>query len=321
MRTTCPLVVLLALAGCSSGPSAEQACSKEGSDRCAALMMCSPADLSRRFGDLATCEARETLACVDGVDAPKTGQTPQNEENCGEQLLAQSCDAYLSNVMPPTACEPPDGPGSNGAPCAFSGQCSSGFCAVPSYGLCGTCALAPAAGASCASAGCPLTMTCVASTMLCEVPVPDGGLCSAGLPCASGLACVGSSTTTMGACTVQPTTVGASCDASRKLGPDCSGDAGLVCDSTTNTCVTEPLVAASQPCGTMNGVFTGCTGGATCMRPSGGATGTCVAPAADGAACDTLNGPTCLTPARCVTGGSGSTAGTCQLPGSMTCGV
>jgi hypothetical protein len=41
--------------------------------------------------------------------------------------------------------------------------------------------------------------------------------------------------------------------------------------------------------------------------------GLCVAPAADGSACNTDSGPDCETPAKCV-------GGTCQLPGSMSCG-
>jgi hypothetical protein len=62
----------------------------------------------------------------------------------------------------------------------------------------------------------------------------------------------------------------------------------------------------------MAGLLIGCAAGGGCY-PVGGMTQTCLAPAADGAACDTVNGPGCLTPAKCVTAGS-ATTGTCQLP-------
>jgi hypothetical protein len=44
-----------------------------------------------------------------------------------------------------------------------------------------------------------------------------------------------------------------------------------------------------------------------------GADGTCKADTADGTACDTILGPGCITPARCVIGGVGS-GGTCEIP-------
>ncbi len=74
----------------------------------------------------------------------------------------------------------------------------------------------------------------------------------------------------------------------------------------------QPLVAAGQSCGVINNVVVACLAGASCQRPAGSTTGTCVAPAADGAACDATNGPFCSGPAKCV-------SGTCQLPGSASC--
>jgi hypothetical protein len=107
--------------------------------------------------------------------------------------------------------------------------------------------------------------------------------------------------------------VGAACDQRRMTAPDCNAAAGLTCSRATNMCVMQPLVAAGQMCGDINMVNTGCLAGATCVRAVGSPTGMCTAQAADGAACDATNGPDCQFPARCV-------SGTCQLPGSMTCG-
>ena len=77
--------------------------------------------------------------------------------------------------------------------------------------------------------------------------------------------------------------------------------------------------AAGQTCGNVGGVQTRCAAGATCNRPPQSQTGTCLAPAADGAACDTAAGPGCLYPAKCVPASSGGTAGTCELPGDPSC--
>jgi hypothetical protein len=149
--------------------------------------------------------------------------------------------------------------------------------------------------------------------MTCQLPGGAGATCSADLPCAESFGCV----TATGICTALVETIGDTCDPTNATGPACRADDGLVCDSMTKKCVTQPIAAAGQPCGPVTqGIFTACSGAATCVHAAGAA-GTCVAPAPDLGACDTVVGPTCLAPARCVT--SGSTSGTCQLPGSMTC--
>ena len=107
-------------------------------------------------------------------------------------------------------------------------------------------------------------------------------------------------------------TAGAQCDPRRTTGPDCEASAGLACDTTSKTCVAQPLAPAGQPCGAVGTADTACMAGATCEIPTGMTAGTCLAPAADGAACDATNGPDCLSPGKCVNG-------TCQLPGSMSC--
>jgi hypothetical protein len=79
-----------------------------------------------------------------------------------------------------------------------------------------------------------------------------------------------------------------------------------------------PRVAAGKPCGIVNNVFTACLAAATCKIPTNQQSGTCVAPAADAAACDIAAGPDCLFPARCVPTGGGN-AGTCKFPGAIAC--
>jgi hypothetical protein len=305
-------LLVLVLAGCGSDLSRDQACTDLATARCGALMTCSSADLQRRWPDADTCEAREKLACMDSLAAPETAATPTTMKDCADALAEEACPAFLSGDMPPTACLPQHGPRAAGAPCAFAAECASGFCSVADDALCGTCAAAPAPGASCATSGCGPTITCVKSTMLCQIPGAATAACSKDLPCEAGLACVGATTTAMGTCQAEVTTQDAACDPKRMTGPDCSAAAGLTCDTQTMTCVQQPLAAANQPCGLIGTTRTACSGGATCVIPQGEQMGLCVAPAADGGACNTDSGPDCETPAKCV-------SGTCQLPGSMSC--
>ena len=309
---------MVVLAGCGNDLTSDQACTALANDSCAALMKCSPSDLQRRWPDIATCEAREKLACTDALKAPKTANSPSHEDSCGAALSTQACPQFLSGVSPPVACIAPKGTGADGSPCAFAAQCSSGFCAVPPNTLCGTCAALPNPGDSCANQGCGQNMNCVGATPTCQVPVADGGACSRDQPCIEGDACVGATMTAMGTCHAQATAVGAACDARLMTMANCNPADGLTCDSATSTCVTEMLAGVGQQCGLVGTVLVGCSSGASCVRPSGSQTGTCVAPAADGAACDTAAGPFCTFPAKCVT--TGGTAGTCELAGSMNCG-
>jgi hypothetical protein len=299
--------------GCGTDLTADQACSDVAASRCSKLSSCSATDLERRWGDFATCSTREKLACMQSLAAHATAATPTTTETCSTALEQSTCVAFLSGVSPPTQCFAQKGVAANGAACAFSAQCSSGFCALTADSLCGTCAAMPAAGDSCATTGCGPTLSCVKATMLCQAPVASGGACDKTLPCGTGLSCVGSTMTAMGTCMADVTTVGATCDPQRKTGPTCDAGSGLACNTMTKMCVMQPDATAGMPCGLINNVETRCAAGATCETPTGQTAGTCVAPAADGAACDATNGPDCLFPAKCV-------AGTCQLPGSMTCG-
>jgi hypothetical protein len=96
----------------------------------------------------------------------------------------------------------------------------------------------------------------------------------------------------------------------------CDGTMGLWC--LDDTCTSVSYVGDGQPCGYIGGGVSQCSGG-TCYSSAGPyfsyagpMTGVCKAFAADGAACDTAQGPGCMTGARCVT--SGGTAGVCTPP-------
>ena len=64
--------------------------------------------------------------------------------------------------------------------------------------------------------------------------------------------------------------------------------------------------------GIVNGGFAVCSGAGHCRVPTGTFSGMCIAPAADGAACDAANGPGCTSPATC-------TNGSCKLPDPANC--
>jgi hypothetical protein len=309
-------LTLAFVGACGSGLTADQACAQSSQAACSQLMTCSAAGFQKRWPDLATCETREKLACTDALAAKGTANTPSHTATCATALAMGTCGAFLSGVMPPQQCLSPAGASSDGSPCSFNAQCKSAFCAIAKTSLCGTCQEPPAVGQSCANNGCGPTMLCT-GTMACQIPVGVGGACAkASLPCAVELACVGETATAMGSCVTQVATLGAACDHTLRVAANCDTAQGLTCDNTTDQCVMQPIVPAPQQCGFINGVLNACASGAACF---GTTTQTCVAPAADGTACDTAAGPDCEFPSKCIPPAAGGTAGTCELPGSMSC--
>jgi hypothetical protein len=88
-------------------------------------------------------------------------------------------------------------------------------------------------------------------------------------------------------------------------GADCDFSQGLYCESTAMTCQAYQI---GQPGGACGGAIpTECSGGSTCYG------GTCVAPAAAGAACDVALGEGCLSPDTCsgAADGGSDAGGTC----------
>ena len=95
----------------------------------------------------------------------------------------------------------------------------------------------------------------------------------------------------------------------------CDTLAGLYCSTgATPVCTALGLPKAGEPCGLVNGALAVCAGGGHCSLNIGTGMGTCEAAAADGAACDDTNGPTCLSPAVC-----GATSKVCTLPNPANC--
>jgi hypothetical protein len=316
-------LALLACGGSSSsstgpsGPTADQACTDLAHARCTKLASCSQVAIQARYGDEATCESREKSSCLNSLAAPSTGATPQTFEACVTAFSSWACADYLNNVTP-DACRAQQGQLAAGAACAFNGQCQSAFCSVPTNATCGTCAAAPKAGDSCAqTTSCGPGLQCTNDTMQCEAAAAAGAACGKGVPCGDGLACVGATATVQGKCETAPSTQGAACDPKDMTAASCSRSAGFFCDTQSKQCVAITFASAGQACGNISGVQVLCGGAGFCQRAQGQASGTCVAAAADGAACDTANGPTCISPSRCVI--SSGTAGTCHAADALSC--
>ncbi len=339
-----PLLATLACQVVATGPGQEFACASQAD--CATGLVCTKAGLCLEpclayataecellgsctsgfgvaydYGDVSTCVARLELHCQDFTSVPATTTTLAQVSVCAEDLPNASCIEYWSDATP--ACQAPDGTAADGSDCATSGQCQSGFCAVPSSEVCGTCAEKPAAGADCSSLPCADGYVCLAASKTCALPGQDGGPCTSQDDCDLGFQCLGVVKSDGGTC-APGAPAGTPCDPQKLQGPvGCDGRQGLYCRGVSDgggLCTAFALAAAGQPCGDVpGGVFTECVQAGFCAaldggpRPSG-AEGVCLGFAQDGASCDTTNGPLCEAPAVCVDG-------SCVREDTQACGV
>jgi hypothetical protein len=268
---------------------------------------------------MATCVARETTACENGASAPSTGVTADSINACATARASESCDDYYNN-NPPMACHSQAGTLADGQPCEFNAQCSSAFCQIAKNAACGVCGKPAEAGASCATFGCDYGLNCVNKTQFCQPYGAAGAMCDSSTPCGHGLSCVGATATTKGTCQASGKTVGAACDPKAATAPGCDRSASLWCNATSKTCTMITTAMTGGSCGAQaSGDYVVCAAGGFCNGGSATKAGTCVAVAADGATCDPADttGPTCESPARCVTVGSAST---CKLNSASNCG-
>ena len=269
-------LILAALRACSSGgggngnggstattttttTSDAMACADEAKAACTLRDTCSPGYNNKKvYGDEPTCETRTQLTCVTSLAAKGTGQTPAHIETCVMAYSTYACADFFDG-NPPAACVPPMGTLANGTVCGASGQCTSTFCNIGPYQLCGTCEALPAAGAACqVQADCGRDQACAVPTAatagVCAAFVASGGACLTGVnPCQAGLSCVGDveATKTMGTCQKSGVMVGAACDGSRKTMPGCEANLGLVCiptakGSAVGTCQNVTWAASGE---------------------------------------------------------------------------
>jgi hypothetical protein len=293
------------------------ACQAFASAQCAEQAKCNPAAQSAQYGSMTECISRFLIVCETGLQAPATGASATQAKACAAAVETEACTDYLDQNTP-TACVYSTGPGANGSSCSHPQECESAFCAIPPNSTCGKCAAQPAPGASCAElSSCGQGLDCYKGLTCAKYVLNVDDPCSATQPCGAGLDCVIASGATSGICRTSGFMVGAACDPRSETGPSCYFELGFYCDSDSksaffHTCQMAKPVGAGQPCGDKSGG--GCVN-STCIKGSGDAGSTCVAQAADNASCDTVTGPACTPPARCV-GPSldGGTKGTCELP-------
>jgi len=320
-----------AAAGCTSSDPGSitiaQACLDLAMARCNLRAACSVpqgesgagASIVETYGDLQTCLAREQLACSNALAAPQTGDSPATVETCVQKFSSYSCAELFEN-LPPTDCLNLGARG-DGAPCTFDAQCQSATCAGTQIAVCGTCGAPPHAGEDCSATACVRGDRCQTSTNTCAALVGFAGACDDTHLCAVGLWCVGGDPTTMtpGSCQAAGTRLGAACGGTR---PGCEATRGLFCAGEGDDAACAALTSGGTACGPLpDGTRAGCVAGGcyTDLGPAGaGEMGTCKPFAPDGYPCDTLLGPGCMPPARCVTY-PGSTAGTCVIPDASLC--
>jgi hypothetical protein len=291
------------------------ACTEAALATCALMARCSPHNLAENYGVEDTCITRQTISCEISLLAPGTGKTLAETTMCAVAEGAESCTDDL-NLAPPGACRQQVGHGGTGSACGHSAQCASGFCAIEPQNDCGTCQLAPTVGASCASlTSCGQGLDCMTDTCVAYV-TEMGEACSPTAPCGAGLACVMQGSATSGVCESEAETVGATCD---PTGAGCDRNVNLWCvnDPTLpdfGTCQPVAYAMPGSPCYVVNGVQTYCALG-TCVPNGDGSGATCVGRAGDGEPCNSVSGPACISPSRCVgTEVDGGTSGLCQLP-------
>lgn len=309
----------------TSGISADQACSDSANAQCQKLDACHVSGVSIRYGSTDVCVSRVKANCLSALGAANTGRTPDNDEACALAQPSASCSDFSQGTI--AACQAPAGTRAVGNPCTFNAQCQSAFCAVAPGVACGTCAAVPTPGQSCTNTQCGPGQVCLKATSVCAPFGASGAACSFTAECEVGMTCVGAvaSTSTTGKCMTGAEVLAAACD--RTSGPQCDEIQGLYCSftpkATAGSCV-KFLTATSGACGftagtaTTGSSYTICLGGGECVIPTGQSAGSCVPDAPDGQPCDTVNGPFCLTPARCITS-PGLTSGTCELPDPTKC--
>jgi len=137
--------------------------------------------------------------------------------------------------------------------------------------------------------------------------------------CTAGYECIGANYTTgtPGTCQLAVESLGGACSSTTN---ECDFFAGLTCNNQMKQCAAAQLVGAGQPCNyvTSANETMYCGGGGKCISPTPTSQGMCAGVSAVGGPCDLAAGPFCVSPARCIVAGGG-TSGTCQIPDATAC--
>jgi hypothetical protein len=273
--------------GGGAGPTAAQACAELASAECEKVNECNPWYLQKYFGDIDTCKMRYTsTACSAYLGLTSSSATPATFQACATATKGATCQQWLDGDAVLNSCLTEPGMLASGATCGTASQCQTANCNFPAGATCGTCGPQSGAGAQCSSdslwSG---NFLCVNG--LCGTPGEAGAACSSTALCANSLACAN------GRCAI-PAKAGEACSSALP----CDGHLGLFCRN--SVCQNIQYVSKGQPCNPSQGRE--CAQSGFCKGATSTADGTCLAFAADGAACDASAGPICMPYARCTGG-------------------
>jgi hypothetical protein len=334
--------------GLVSTATLDQTCTLDAQAYCGKRMTCWPDGMDdfrfqRDWGTPQGCIDQRKATCMADLQRKYTGLSVQRTTGCAQALQQQTCPDFLAGLAVPASQCPAAGPGQleNGAACAVSGQCRSGYCDRAENQVCGACADRGGIGKNCdQNADCVSPLVCTiesgATSGSCMMAAPAAMRSKAGDPCGTagqaacdtGLVCVG--TGMARTCQAQRNVSGAPCDATRKMAPDCDGALFLSCNRMTSICERQKLVEVGQPCADLpDGSFAVCRSGANCVRPrdptsnARPAAGTCVADVGENMPCarNAADGPGCAASLRCVYDAVGAPMGRCHAQDLALCGV
>jgi hypothetical protein len=297
--------------GCPARISAEQACTDLATARCGRISVCSPDALTTSYGDLATCEARESAACLGRLALAGTSATPSFTEGCALAIPFVSCRAFFANA-PPLACIAPPGRFADGHACSDDAQCTNGTCNRASDALCGSCGSPATGGESCVARSCAHGLVCVSGA--CAQPAANGSACDDQTPCQLGGSCVFATQGQPGTCQSTVSQPGMPCDATRTTMADCNQARQLFCDPASSTCAAIFYASSGEVCDG-NGIR--CDALSLCAPAMDAGTDRCVPRSPDGGPCGDSQ-PPCVAPARCAIP-AGATQGSCQLTDAAFC--
>jgi hypothetical protein len=280
------------------------------SARCTRLARC------QLFSDEASCEAyfrpAPDVSIAAAITAHKVGYDGGKAHDCIQQVAEQGCDPSVPAGRSPSVCAGVfAGSLPGGEACSLDAECASGTCEprtdCPESGCCAsTCrpvqSLAAGGGACAKDRDCQAGLIC-GQAQHCQKPAAAGADCSSDHECGDGLGCINPLSTMPGTCRALPH-LGEACPYLR-----CAGE-NLRCDDAgTHTCVALGLPGAacaaafecspylecnptSHTCQALPTLGMNCTaacqGAAFCQLDATGA-GTCAAPKANGAACESLH--------------------------------
>lgn len=106
MKLESLVVVLgLALVGCSSHPTAEEAGRKFGQALCEKLESCFPSEFSAAYGSINACVEKGLSAIPEDQRDSKDACTDDEVDECVDDTKSLACPSTVSGLKLPASCE------------------------------------------------------------------------------------------------------------------------------------------------------------------------------------------------------------------------